>query len=259
MTMFPRGRSIAALKARYEGLVALAAALPSNLAFPEGIDLERVISELPSDFLQDPGDNDERIMNIEEINRSAFGLALFGWRADNEYMDSMASCDACFRRLGLWLFNVKGKGKMNGHAPDDPTAIHPVIDKLNVLGEHRDYCPWVNPLSQNGTTDPTGPWEGAGWEVLLHTLVGNFLAWNTSPRPSTAFSAATPTITLNGEALEINSIEISSVSGQATSSTARISVAEDRDAKDKERWAKLKKLKKAFDIKPRRKVTSGVN
>jgi hypothetical protein len=218
---------------------------------PEGVDVARIINELPMEFLKGLQNEAEGPSMVEDINAYAFGLALFGWRADNEYMDGMASCDACFRRLGLWLF--RGNDNSDVQVSDDPDAITPVISKLDVAQQHREYCPWVNSLSQNGTEDPKGPWEGAGWEVLVHALNGTYQAQAPSPKPSTDHSAEAQELALPSEAYDA-----SSVRGQAPSSIGEISVAESRDAKDKERWAKLKKLKKVFDIKPSRTKTAAV-
>ena len=116
--------------------------------------------------------------------------------------------------------------------------------RLDVAGEHRDYCPWINSLSQNGPpsrpstgSDQTPQQDKAGWE-LLHRIVLN--AVRTKRREDAPLPPATP---------QDDNISVSSTFGTGTTAVERAS----RDEKDKERWAKLKRLKQAFTIKRSKK------
>ena len=116
--------------------------------------------------------------------------------------------------------------------------------RLDVVGEHRDYCPWMNALSQNGpssrpstSSEETAPQDKAGWELLYRIALNAVHAKRReeAPRPP-----ATP---------QEDDISVSSTFGTGTTAVERAS----RDEKDKQRWAKLKKLKQAFTIKKGKK------
>ena len=121
--------------------------------------------------------------------------------------------------------------------------------RLDVVGEHRDYCPWINPLSQNGPpsrpstgSDQTPQQDKAGWE-LLNRIVSN--AVRTKRREDAPVAPATP---------QDDDVSVTSTFGTGTTAVERAS----RDEKDKERWAKLKRLKRAFTIKKGRKPENTV-
>ncbi|KAK6503094.1 hypothetical protein TWF481_008128 [Arthrobotrys musiformis] len=130
-----------------------------------------------------PKDVDTSVLNLpedmgkEHLKQNALVLALFGWsKEDNESSVEMVKCDACFRRLGLWLF-VK-RPNVTEEEGDEFSSM----SRLNVVDEHREYCPWVNPASQTG--------DHAGWEILLRILKssipGNLVAAPSPARPKTA-------------------------------------------------------------------------
>ncbi|KAK6538979.1 hypothetical protein TWF694_010527 [Orbilia ellipsospora] len=134
-----------------------------NLTKPSEVDVS--LLNLPDDMPKD------------QLKQNALILALFGWaKDDKESSVEMVKCDACFRRLGLWLF-VK-RPSVTEEEGDDFSSM----SRLNVVDEHRDYCPWVNAASQTG--------EHAGWEILLRILKssipGNLVAAASPSRPKTA-------------------------------------------------------------------------
>ncbi|KAF3907965.1 hypothetical protein ABW21_db0208026 [Orbilia brochopaga] len=134
-----------------------------NLTKPDEVDIAAL--NLPHDIIED------------QPKKNALVMALFGWaKDDNESSVEMVKCDACFRRLGLWLF-VKRPGSSDEDG-DEFSSMY----RLNVVDEHRDYCPWVNAASQTG--------EHAGWEILLRILKssipGNLVAAASPARPKTA-------------------------------------------------------------------------
>ncbi|BFZ60993.1 hypothetical protein YB2330_002050 [Saitoella coloradoensis] len=73
-------------------------------------------------------------------------LALFGWSAistnPNDTATATLTCATCHRRRGLW--NLKAG------------------DELDLVDEHREYCPWISVASQAGPV--------AGWEQLLRMM-----------------------------------------------------------------------------------------
>lgn len=114
------------------------------------------------------------------------------------------------------------------------------MDRLDVVGEHRDYCPWINPLSQNGTASRRTSLDGlAGWQVLWRGLNARTLH---KRYETAAVVPATP------RPLDDTASEVVSVADSTSTTTDKAS----RDEKDKERWAKLKRLKQVFHVKTRK-------
>lgn len=121
------------------------------------------------------------------------------------------------------------------------------MTRLDVVAEHRDYCPWINPDSQSLTVTPqaqhqvnvsrTSTSDLAGWEILLRVV-------NTSAQLSRIENGARPSTSpteANGTDGDGDS-EAGAVLGEAGDDKAR-------DAKDHERWAKLKKLRQVFHVR----------
>ncbi|EPS42028.1 hypothetical protein H072_4014 [Dactylellina haptotyla CBS 200.50] len=128
-----------------------------NLTKPAEVDLSSL--KLPEDMPED------------QLKQNALTLALFGWAKDaNESSVEMVKCDACFRRLGLWLFVKR------------PSVTEEEGDEFSSMSHLNVYCPWANAASQTG--------EHAGWEILLRILKssipGNLVAAASPSRPKTA-------------------------------------------------------------------------
>ncbi len=170
------------------------------------------------------------------VNTAALTLALFGWQAEEGHIPGLATCTACFRRLGLWLFK---------NSPDP--ASQSSMNRLDVVGEHRDYCPWINALSQTGTSSRRTSLDGlAGWQVLLRAIN----AITQHERNERGMTSAVATTDLGDATSEVGS-EVS----LATISRDR----KDEDERDKERWAKLKRLKQIFHVKRGKRKEDAAN
>lgn len=231
---------------RYISLVAVASELPPDPSTPEGFELFSLSQKLapllhppspdpPSPTPSSPSNpSPNTTTSLSPINTSALALALFGWRAEEGHVVGLATCSACFRRLGLWLFK-----------PASESPSHSSMDRLDVVGEHRDYCPWISPLSQNGATSRRTSLDGlAGWEALLRAVNASAIHKrhvDEDKAPVTARAA-------DGLRSEVASL--------AHSSATREELGV-RDERDKERWAKLKRLKQAFHVKRRKGKDSG--
>ena len=124
---------------------------------------------------------------------------------------------------------------------------------LDLVSEHRDYCPWINALAQNGTAITLSrrtSLDGlAGWEALLRAVDARTLHrrhehehgngngnGNEGAVTARAFND-------DGTASEVVSV------AESTGTKEDLAV---RDERDKERWAKLKRLKQAFHVKRRK-------
>ena len=244
------------LRQRYVSLIAIASELPPEPSTPEDFDLSSISQKLApllhtptpeSPSPPQPGHpnppSDTTIIpphSINNNNNSALALALFGWQAEEGHAIGLATCTACFRRLGLWLF------KPSSSSPDSPSQSS--MHRLDVVGEHRDYCPWINTLSQNGATSGrTSSLDGlAGWQTLLRAVDASVVHKRHEnenvgkSRPRTAASTRDAAAAA-GE--EVASVADSEAVGKEAETV------EIRDEKDKERWAKLKRLKQAFHVK----------
>ncbi|KAL6714340.1 hypothetical protein ACLMJK_007763 [Lecanora helva] len=231
-----RDSAIESLRQRYASLAAMSSELPPNPEVPSEFDFS-VIHDQLSTLLQPPCiSQDSQAMSPESpINSQAVPalispaavLALFGWQAEEGHIPGLATCTACFRRLGLWLFK-----------PSSDNSTPSSMDRLDVVSEHRDFCPWINSLSQNGSASRRTSLEGlAGWQALLRTVQAYTLQKKDDSEEIAAGSPQKPP--------EDSISDVSTVISLGT-------IKEDRkgiDEKDKERWAKLKRLRQVFHVK----------
>ena len=165
--------------------------------------------------------------NSEKLDEEAFIMALFGWQAESGSTTGLATCSACFRRLGLWLFT-----RSSSAGEED------ILQRLDVVAEHMEYCPWINAASQSAGSSSVrkrlpslGP-QLAGWEVLLRVLRAQLRSID--------------------EKLAAN--EEAQVDPENGTREESMQEEEDedidvREKKEKERWARLRQLKRVFEVK----------
>lgn len=206
----------------------LKAELPTSLGTPEKVDIKALAHFLSPTLLPVPPTESLEDSNtiVSEISEQALGFALFGWQAESERGLELASCNACFRRLGLWLFVPRPD-------PGSPTGEkEAVVNRLDLVQEHRSYCPWINASAQSGGTKSSVIEDGAkelrGWEMVLRVVENLQYTHNVEDDSL---------VTL----------------GRPMSASTDLDRAV-KDAKDQERFAKFKKLKKAFTIKRVKRV-----
>lgn len=208
------------LRQRYHSLAAIAPELPPDPSTPEAFDLPSLSQKL-TPLLHPPSPDPPT------PNSSALALALFGWQAEQGHVIGLATCPACFRRLGLWLF--KPPPSSSPSSPASQSSMH----RLDPVSEHRDYCPWINALAQNGTTARRTSLDGlAGWEALLRAVDAGLSS-------------------LRHGDVDGREGAVGQVDGGADERAGREEVP-GRDERDRERWAKLKRLKQAFHVKRRK-------
>ncbi|RYP11501.1 hypothetical protein DL764_000024 [Monosporascus ibericus] len=255
--------ALASLRERYDDLATRPSFLPYhfNLRLPGSIDLQSVKSQLPPTFFTDPPPPPSPpVGSTTPTNDVALALALTGWQGLTSPrigpVPNSASCATCLRRLGLWMFKSK--------EVDEATSeilIPAPMDHLDPVREHRFFCPWRNPSAQRNPASKVK--EGkAAWEVLTQTLKNTAYlreqaeksnrprAWH---RPA-ASVPATPTKGGKGSSGEDQLGDEGQ--GQSPAPTpdtiAAANEEEDpalADAKDKERWARLRRVKSLFDTK----------
>jgi len=228
------------LRHRYDDLATRKDTLPYyfNLRTPENYDIEAVLSQLPQDFFRSKIATTDESGSTQEVNKVAFTMALFGWQGHNhERLGTQAgsvSCQACFRVLGLWLFKSK---EVNDAGKETSAAT---VNCLDVVTEHRDYCPWRNAESQSGLKSLTGSLPG--WEVLLRMIKNEqYLRMNKDGSAKKA-KAQRPTTPQSQEDAEI----MNDVDDEDAKSI--------RDEEDKKRWARLRRVKSLFGTKNGKKV-----
>jgi hypothetical protein len=205
-----------------------------NLQPPLELDLDRILSYLPKNFFSATSEDTP----ATDVNKVAFMMALFGWQGHAHArlgdQPQSVSCQACFRVLGLWIF----KSKQVNEAGEEVAS--PVVNCLDVVKEHRDYCPWRNAASQNGqkATEKSGNHTLAGWEIVLRVLKNEHYLRH-GKENQTGKTSRPP---ISDAAREVESILDDNED------------AKSRDEKDKQRWARLRRVRSLFDTKGGKKV-----
>lgn len=208
-----------------------------NIRTPPGFDLDLILSYLPPDFFACSSAQHIENPIQPEINKVAFLMALFGWQGHkHEKLGDQVgsvSCQACFRVLGLWLF----KSKEVNEAGEEVTGA--AMSKLDVVKEHRDYCPWQNAASQNGQRASviTSTSTLAGWEIILRILKNDHHLRSNGERLGSRGSRQ-PSVD--------NASEYASTFGTEVDDEAAKIV---RDEKDKRMLRRLRRVKSLFETK----------
>ncbi|KAB8293797.1 hypothetical protein EYC80_009280 [Monilinia laxa] len=135
----------------------------------EGFDIDLITTYLPGDFLRSSPETGQA-NPPSEINKVALMMSLCGWQGHKhdrlgQQLESV-SCQTCYRILGLWMFKSRS---VSATGQETEPAIVPGLDPI---AQHREYCPWRDPVSQNGlaATHNTKLRALAGWEVVLRVL-----------------------------------------------------------------------------------------
>ncbi|KAJ4381556.1 hypothetical protein N0V86_002917 [Didymella sp. IMI 355093] len=158
-----RARSTADLLSRYSFLLAISSDLPlaKNIVTPL-ISIPNIISRLPSTLFSGAG----LTAPSAPAEQTAFAFALFGWTGVVESRISLAVCNHCFQRLGLWLSSDARLHEMSAKLDVSVESL-----RLNLLESHREHCPWKNGVVQGNSAD--SPIAGMpAWETLVFMLAG---------------------------------------------------------------------------------------
>ncbi|KAH3919030.1 hypothetical protein HBH56_027910 [Parastagonospora nodorum] len=156
-----RATSSASLLARYQSFQSIAADVPllENVIYPEP-SIKDIVQRMPSNLFGSatpPSSPSDMV---------AFAFALFGWSGLSESRISLAVCDHCFQRLGLWLSSDTRLKEMSKKLDVPIESL-----RLNLLESHREHCPWKNATTQSNSSD--GPIANmAAWKTLQFILLG---------------------------------------------------------------------------------------
>lgn len=180
---------------------------------------EKLLKDLPRDILQPD----------QKVGVKAFDIAMHGWRGSTEAGTQLLHCDACFQRIGLWMYQPDYKSGRNSLDNDDDEDS----GTIDLLEMHRDHCPWRNSESQNAT----GSLTGLNASQILQRVV------STSVRDHRRRSDDHATVV--SDPLQDEQVEEPVLDSPAKLSREEIA------RQDKERESRLHKLKSLFSIKRR--------
>ncbi|KAL8337826.1 hypothetical protein RB598_006636 [Gaeumannomyces tritici] len=278
------------LRKRYDELCFRKDFLPYefNLRLPESLDLNAILRDLPPSFFTEPprpapprGLPDGPALTAAP-NRSALALALMGWQGlENPKIGAVpnsASCHTCLRRLGLWMFKSKEVD------PDTNAVLVPAaMDHLDPLREHRFFCPWNNAEVQRnpgggggGGSSTNSSSRLAGWQVLAQVVKNEAYLRNRGAKGGNSGGGVGSRLfghkgskSVGGQPVPAATAPTTPVRSSTTATAAAAGATtppragadeepeEDeatRDAKDKERWARLRRVKSLFDPKGSKKA-----
>jgi hypothetical protein len=159
-----RATCSANLLARYQSFYPVTADLPllENITYP-GPSVSDVLSRIPSGLFKSVDPAISPPSTSTDI--VAFTFALFGWSGASESRISLAVCNHCFQRLGLWLSSDTRLKEMSKKLDVSVETL-----RLNLLESHREHCPWKNPETQGNSSD--GPIaDMPAWQTLQFILL----------------------------------------------------------------------------------------
>ncbi|KAH8666559.1 C3HC zinc finger-like-domain-containing protein [Xylariales sp. PMI_506] len=258
--------ALPALRKRYDELCARSAFLPYlfNLRLPPSFSLDTVKSQLPPKFFTEPPSANTAVLTTAQSD-VALALAMMGWQGLNNprigQVPNSASCATCLRRLGLWMFKSKEVDQDTGEI-----LVPAPMDHLDPVREHRLFCPWRNAAAQRNPGSKAAESDSkTAWEVLALTVRNAaYLRGEGTPqrtpghaksKSQVAPSTPTPNTSRHAPTLSESGFD---TPGSTTGSGLIDYEEEDekeRDAQDKERWARLRKVKSLFSSKNRNRLS----
>ena len=138
---------------------------------------------------------------------------------------------------------------------DGRVVVPAPMDFLDPLQEHRFFCPWSSVKAQGRGATAGSDVDLAGWSTLLRTIRNECQLQGVYDSRSKrigrrAHDHEAPPATPGARA----AATAPTTPGSATSPTTTAGLDDEldekaRDAKDKERWARLRKVKSLFDTK----------
>lgn len=90
---------------------------------------------------------------LQDFDPRLVQVAITGWSGSLLGDKGILACTTCHRRVGLWLFTSIFEG--------DDSTLKLDVGRLDLIAEHKAYCPWINGQVQSGM---------AAWEYV-HDVV----------------------------------------------------------------------------------------
>lgn len=232
------------LRNRYTSLMKMPKSYNQLKLKPDNTDPspEKLLSNLPASLLTtsqtDAEEDNEEDAEPQEENAGTKSkgllIAICGWRGITESSNELLCCDACFQRIGLWMYQPDYKRP--GFTDDEEEAEQD--RSLDLIESHRDHCPW-----RNGTTQcATGVFAGLPAWLILQRIVAQYADEHrrrSMNRIDLAAAAAEPT----REGSIVDSEE------QFTVLEMPELTREETNRLDKERASKLRRLKTVLGFK----------
>lgn len=244
--------ALAALRQRYDELCARQSFLPYlfNLRLPANLDLQATKSQLSPTFFTEPPPPSTSPTAPNDV---AVALALAGWQGLMNPrvgpVPNSATCATCLRRLGLWMFKSK-------EVDDAGNILVPApMDYLDPVREHRFFCPWRNATVQHNPGAKKADNKTA-WEVLTVTIKNHAYLRAQSEKSTLRSILHRPAASL--PATPMKGTQKGGNGGPPTPGSEAVDDEDEdntaRDLKDKERWARLRRVKSLFDTKNGKKL-----
>ncbi|KAI5861314.1 zf-C3HC-domain-containing protein [Durotheca rogersii] len=250
--------ALASLRERYDDLLARESFLPYffDLRLPTDFDLQATKSQLTPTFFSDPPPPSTKSPAPNDV---ALALALAGWQGLTNprigAVPNSATCATCLRRLGLWMFRSR--------EVDEATRqilVPAPMAYLDPIREHRFFCPWRNAAVQHNPGAKTADNKTA-WEILAQTIKNHAYLQSQAEKSTRRFKLHRPAMSLpatpakagksEGGAANSPLLSPNTVDGGGGGDDEDASA---RDAKDKERWARLRRVKSLFNTKNSKKL-----
>ncbi|KAI5208397.1 hypothetical protein AUEXF2481DRAFT_30709 [Aureobasidium subglaciale EXF-2481] len=237
------------LRTRYQSLLNISSSLANLALQPAELSPSpnKILANLPISLLeniQDKTDAEkepEETKVSDETKQKALKAAVCGWQASGESSTQLLFCDACFQRVGLWMYQPDYKPHTFGDDDDEEQEDR----SLNLLQLHREHCPWRNPTTQAAT----GKYAGKSAHTILLDVLDRYIdeqrrrSRGTIQRPVTAGS------------------EVESDAGATDAGTEDLTLEQlasmpdltraETEKHDKERLSKLRRLKTVLGFKKR--------
>ena len=218
------------LRKRYQSTLAISGAIRDvkmkavDKEDPKILPTQRLLKDLPQDLVE-TSDASEDTTSSER----ALEVAMHGWRGTKESGSQLLNCDACFQRIGLWMYQPDYRPP--GHESEDGESEDGAV--IDLVEMHREHCPWRNPTTQKAS----GSLKGLNTCQILQRVVSTFARDQRRRSDEQTQNGATdPTEDTD-----------------ATPTDAPLLSRDEVAAQDKERESRLRKLKAMFTIKRRSK------
>lgn len=136
LRLSPQHLNLPSLTTRLQSLLPILPSLPPS---------ERILTPkpLPVSLPTSLADYDHRLLQAD----------ITGWSGSLLGSRGLLTCATCHRRVGLWLFT---------QPKNEDNELRWEEEPLDLVKEHKGYCPWVNKEVQTGGM--------TGWEVLMSLL-----------------------------------------------------------------------------------------
>ena len=192
------------------------------------LSVENLFEDLPSDILAaDSSDTG--------LNAKALDIALHGWQGSSSSGNDLLSCESCFQRIGLWMYQP-GYDASKASAESEDGEDEGSVSTINLVEMHREHCPWRNAASQHAT----GSLAGLNGCQILRQVVSSYAREQRRRSEEQQRAERSESEQQDG-----------SDGVDDTVSVAPSLSRQEIERQDKERESKLKKLKAMFSVKRR--------